>query len=105
MANAYFNNNGHFYAKHIQPVLIDCNFVVAATNASGITSLKGPGVSSVYMHTSTTPTTGSPNPGNGVIQIKLQDNYNFFYGLAFASIASPNSGSNVTSPTISVAYT
>lgn len=92
MANRRFTQ--FFYTLHNKPTLIDCNFVVAATNGAGITSLKGPGVQNVFMHTSTTPAAGSPNPANGYIYVQLQDNYNYFYGFN-SSLASPNSGSNI----------
>lgn len=76
------------------PVLLDCNFVVDNTNASGITSLKGPYIKSVYMNTSATPTTGSPNPAAGTIVVNLSDNYNKLYSKSHA-IVSPTSGSAV----------
>lgn len=54
MANAIGNNGGRFYAFAQKPVLIDCNFVVDATNGNGlgIRQLKGQGVKAVYMATS-----------------------------------------------------
>lgn len=53
MANSLGNNGGRFYSSLIRPVLLDCNFVVDATNGNslGIRSLKGSGVRAVYMHT------------------------------------------------------
>lgn len=79
---------------HTMPVLIDCNFRVTSTNASGITLLKGPGIANVWMHTSTTPTTGSPNPAAGTIVVQLQDNYSRIYGIQ-SSVVAPASGSDV----------
>ena len=73
MANTRFGQ--FFYTKHAMPVLIDCNFTVDATNANGISGLKGGGVQAVYMHTSTTPSAGNPNPANGYVYVQLQDNY------------------------------
>jgi hypothetical protein len=47
-------NRGHFYAPHVRPVLVDCNFVVDSTNGNGAgtRNLKGQGVQSVFMNTS-----------------------------------------------------
>lgn len=79
MANRNFSSGGKIYSMHTMPVLIDCNFVVDATNGNGlgIRSLKGPLVQNVFMHTSA-PLAGSgnPNPAPGTIVIQLQDNYN-----------------------------
>ncbi len=92
-----FINRGHFYAPHVKPVLIDCNFNVTPTNGLGVTNLKGQGVANVFMHTSTTPARGSngylnPNPADGYILVQLSDNYNKFYG-KFDSIEGPTSTS------------
>jgi len=60
MAGALGNNGGRLYSFGAQPVLIDCNFIVDSTNGNGYgcRSLKGQGVSEVYMHT-TAALTGS----------------------------------------------
>lgn len=52
MANSYLKQ--FFYTKHVQPILIDCSFIVDSTNGNGlgIRSLKGGGVSNVFMNTS-----------------------------------------------------
>lgn len=81
MANRNWASGGKIYSMHVSPVLIDCNFVVDSTNADGITSLKGPGVSEVFMNTSATPSEGNPNPAAGIIVVKLQDNYNRVYSI------------------------
>lgn len=92
------------------PVLIDCNFVVAASDSGGLglTSLKGPMVSNVYMHTSATPAVSNLNPASGTILVRLQDNYNKLFNFQ-ASIISPASGSDVkidnSAMTAGVAYT
>ncbi len=86
---------------HTMPVLIDCNFVVDATNPNGITSLKGPTVQAVYMH-STAATPSSPNPAAGTILVQLMDNYNRYLS-GSSIIRSPLSGSPLTSTTIHVA--
>lgn len=109
MANRFFPNTGKLFATHVMPVLVDCNFVVAAADAggAGITNLKGPGVSNVWMHTSQTPATGNPNPASGVIVVQLPDNYNRLFS-AFATVTSPTSGSALkidnTALTAGVAY-
>lgn len=107
---------------HVKPVLIDCNFVVAASNSGGlgITSLKGPMVQNIFMHTSATPGVGNsnpttpnvvvtnPNPASGTILVQLQDNFNRSYAIDSA-IISPSSGSDVkidnSAMTAGVAYT
>lgn len=73
------------------PVLLDCTFTVDSTNALGITSLKGPYIQNVFMHTSTTPGAGNsnpqtpnkvitnPNPASGTIVVQFQDNYSRAY--------------------------
>lgn len=96
MANRFFPNAGHFYATHIMPVTVDCNFVVnsADTGGLGITGLSGAGVASVYMHTSQTPATGNPNPASGYIMVTLADNYTKLYAMDY-SILSAGSGSDV----------
>lgn len=110
-----FINRGHFYAPHVKPVLLDCNFIVDSTNGNGlgIRSLKGQGIANVFMHTSSTPGRGTngqlnPNPAAGYILVQLADNYNRSYGGA-ASFVSPQSGSAVkidnTALTPGLAYT
>jgi len=76
MANRNFANS-RIYTGHVMPVLLDCNFVVDSTNGNGlgIRNLKGPYVKNVFMHTSATPASGSPNPASGLIVIQLQDGY------------------------------
>lgn len=108
-------NRGHFYVPHVRPILVDCNFLVDATNGLGITNLKGQGISNVFMHTSTTPSAGpngvvNPNPASGLISVQLSDNFMKYYG-GFNSITPPLSGSDVAvlasgAPlTVGVAYT
>lgn len=94
MANRRYQQ--FFNTLHNYPVLIDCNFSVLSTDPSGISGLKGPGVANVFMHTSTTPTTGSPNPAAGEIIVKLQDNYNFKYDHS-AEFTSPNGAATTSS--------
>lgn len=91
---------------HVEPVLVDCSFIVDSTNPLGIRSLRGPVVQNVFMHTSTTPGAGNsspytpnvvvtnPNPASGYIVIQMQDNYNRVLG-RFAAQTSPLSGSSL----------
>lgn len=97
MANAIGNNGGRIYSFGAQPVLIDCNFVVDATNGLGVRTLKGQGVRNVFMHTSTTPTKGNggylnPNPAAGYALVQLRSNYNHYLG-NFSGFVSPTTGS------------
>ena len=94
MANRNFSNGGKIRIMHIEPVLVDCNFIVDSTNGNGlgVRSLKGPLVQNVYMHTSATPATGNPNPASGTILIQLADTYNRSLS-GFNSNVSPVSGS------------
>lgn len=108
MSNKFYSNAGHFYAPHVMPVMLNTNFVVDPTNGLGITSLKGPGIANVFMHTSTTPAVGNrsalnPNPANGIIVVQLGDPY-FKYLSGDFQIKAPNTGSALTSVTANVAY-
>lgn len=97
-------NGGHFYSNITQPVMVNCQFIVDSTNASGIRSLKSNGyVTNVFMHTSATPATGNPNPASGDILVQLNNNYNHFIILNHSFIV-PLSGSNVTSTTAGLSY-
>lgn len=94
MSQALGNSGGRLYSFGSQPVLIDCSFIVDATNGNGlgIRSLKGQGVKSVHMHTSSTPAPGSSNPAAGYAVIHLSNNYNRYLG-GFNGFASPTTGS------------
>ena len=87
------NNGGRLYSFGSQPVLIDCEFTVASTNANGlgITGLKGQGVKNVYMHTTQTPAAGNPNPAVGLALIQLSNNYTRLLG-QFTGTVSPLTG-------------
>jgi len=93
-SNKLGNNGGRQYSFLNKPVLIDCNFVVDSANGNGlgIRSLKGSGVQAVYMHTSSTPATGNPNPASGFALIQLSNNYNRYCG-GFSGFISPVTGS------------
>ncbi len=101
MANRWFTQ--FFYTLHKKPVLLDCNFIVDSSNANGlgIRSLKGPGISSVYMHTSATPAAGNPNPAAGYILVKLQDSYNRYFGGGSGQVT-PVSGTPLTTTVANV---
>lgn len=99
--NSQGNNGGRMYSNAATPSLIDCNFIVDATNANGrgIRSLKGQGVADVFMHTSATPGVGpsgylNPNPASGYALVRLSSNYNRYLG-GFSGMVSPLSGSNI----------
>lgn len=92
-----------FYTPHNKSTLLDCSFNVLATNASGITLLNASGrIASVFMHTSTTPAAGNPNPGTGVILVNFMDNYNRYLG-GFANISAAP-GTPTGSLTANAAY-
>ena len=109
MANRNWASGGKIYSMHVAPVLVDCNFTVSATDSAGlgITSLKGPAVSAVYMNSSAA-TPSTINPAAGTIVVRLQDNYNKLYSFRH-SIISPSSGSDIkidnSAMTAGVAYT
>lgn len=97
--NPQGNNGGRYYSYLNRPVLIDCNFIVDATNGLGIRSLKGSGVQNVFMHTSTTPAIGAngvlnPNPAVGFALVQLANGYNRYAG-GFSGVSSPVAGSNI----------
>lgn len=110
MANRNYASGGKIYSMHVMPVIIDCNFIVAATDSAGlgITNLKGPTVQAVYMHSSAA-TPSSINPAAGTIVVRLADNFNKLYSFSSAILESPNSGSDVkidnSALTAGVAYT
>lgn len=91
------------YGFEAMPVLLSCNFVVDSANGNGlgIRSLKGEGISNVYMHTSASPLAGNPNPAAGIIVVQLQDSYNRSLG-GFNSLIAPLTGSNLTTTVANV---
>lgn len=111
MAGALGNNGGRLYSFGAQPVLIDCNFIVDATNGNGlgIRSLKGQGVENVFMHTSSTPGRGpngylNPNPASGYALIQLSSNYNRYLG-GFSGFVSPVTGAAINIDALDAALT
>lgn len=97
MANRRYSSQFRFSFHHF-PVSLDCNFVVDSTNGNGLglRSLKTQGISNVYMHTSSTPAAGSPNPSSGYILVQFVDGYNSYID-GFSGQVSPLSGSNISS--------
>ncbi len=111
MANRNFPNGKSIYIPHVKPVLVDCNFIVDSANGNGlgIRSLKGSYVANIFMHTSSTPAGGNPNPEAGVIVVQLSDNYQQYLG-GFSGQSNPLSGTPITvstaaSLTIGAPYT
>lgn len=96
MANTNWSNGGRIYIPQVKPVLLNCSFVVDSTNANGlgIRSLKGPGISNVYMHTSAAPAAGNPNPSSGLIVVQLAQNFQRYLG-GFGGTVSPVTGGNI----------
>lgn len=87
---------------------IDINFIVDSTNGNGlgIRSLKGAGVTAVYMHTSATPAVGSPNPAPGYILVQLAKTYSAYIG-GYTGFVQPVSGTPInvtTGVTAGLAY-
>lgn len=89
MSGMLGNNGGRLYSFANQPVLIDCNFKVASTDAGGlgITGLKGQGVQDVFMYTTQSAgvSHGVTNPmahssSQGYAWIRLANNYNQYLG-------------------------
>lgn len=93
MANSNWSNAGHFYAPQVKPVLLNCSFVVNDGQPDGVLNLKGPGVSAVYMY-STSPSAANPVPSNGGIVVKLAQNFQRYLG-GFAQVTAPLSGSDI----------
>lgn len=96
MANRRYTSQ-FLYQFEAMPVKISCNFIVTPSAAAGIASLKGEGVKSVFMNSSS-PAGGNPDPEDGIIQIQLKDNYSRLLGFT-ASVQSPNDGSAQTATT------
>lgn len=96
MANRFFQNAGHFYAPHVMPVLLDCNFIVDSANGNGlgIRSLKGQGIQAVYMNTSQTPAATNPNPAAGYCLVQFTDAYYRSFS-GFDSRVTPVSGTPI----------
>lgn len=87
VARGFGLNGKSFYTNVCAPREVNLQFTVTPSNGLGITSLKSNGyVENVFMHTSTTPATGTggfvnPNPANGYALIQLKQNFNIFLGM------------------------
>lgn len=105
MANAIGNNGGRMFSFGAQPVLIDCNFIVDATNGNGmgIRSLKGQGVRNVYMATSAS-FTGTTHNGTNVIDGIPGGTSSLVVGMPIAGTSIP-AGTTITAITSSSAIT
>jgi hypothetical protein len=103
MANLNFMSNKLFQYE-AYPVLLSCNFVVDPANGNGLglRNLKGAGIANAYMHTTSTPASGNPNPASGLIMVQLTQPYNRYLG-GFSGFVSPLNGTNSTSTTANVA--
>lgn len=73
---------------------IRAKFVVDTTNADGITGLVAQGIDDIFMHTSTTPSAGNPNPISGYILAKLSKGFASFQSLQWTATP-PQSGSSL----------
>jgi hypothetical protein len=94
MGHALGNNYGKFYSFQSKPVILDLQFQVNSAVGAGVQNVKGQGVQAVYMHTSTTPVTGSPNPATGICLIHLAYSYTRIYAGPW-NIVSPLTGSDL----------
>lgn len=102
MANRNWLSN-KLYQMEAYPVHLTCKFTVTPSNGAGITALTGAGIRNVFMHTSTTPSAGNPNPANGIIMVQLQDNYSKLLQ-ASGMTQAPLTGSDLTSTTANTLY-
>ena len=80
MANRSFTRQ--FYTFHEYPVLLDCNFVIDTSNGNGLgqRSLKGEGISQVYLHSTPAATTATSVFSAGQTVITMSSVVNLVYG-------------------------
>ena len=93
MANRNFASGGKLYSMHVMPVLVDMQFTVDSTQPEGISNLKGPLVSDIFMNSAHA--TPSMTIAAGAILVQLQDNFNGMLQGMKSMIIAPNSGSDV----------
>jgi hypothetical protein len=96
MANRWYTQ---FYGSlHKKPVQLDCNFVVDSTNGNGlgIRSLKGPGISNVFMHTSPAATTTTSVFASGATSIVVNSLNNLIVGM---TVSDSTTGGNISGGT------
>lgn len=87
MANRNWVSGGKIYSQHVQPVLLDCSFLVTPSDATGVSEFHGSAIADVFMQTSTTPSAGNPDPANGYIFVQLDNGYNKLLGLDMSAEA------------------
>jgi hypothetical protein len=95
MANARYTQ--FFYTSHKKPVLLDCNFIVDQTNGNGlgIRSLKGQGISNVFMNTTASITGTVATTANQITSI-AQGTSSLAIGMPVQGTGIP-SGTTITS--------
>lgn len=92
MANRNWASGGKLYSMHVMPVLLDATVVIDSTQIGQTKNLKGPGVTSIK------------RVAIGMYQIRLQDNYNRYYG-GFSRLSEGLTGSvAVTAATAATPY-
>ena len=94
-----FRDGKSVYTNIAKQIDVNLNFIVDSTNGNGlgIRSLKSNGyVQSVFMHTTSTPAAGSPNPIAGYAVITFTNNFNVYLGGYEGSVA-PLASSALTS--------
>lgn len=101
-------NGKSTYTNVCKPCDVSLQFTVTPTNGLGVTSVKSNGyVESVFMHTSTTPTSVNgvlnPNPANGYALVTFKNNFNYFLG-DFSSQVPPTTSNSTTSTTAGSVY-
>jgi len=83
VARGFGLNGKSIYMNVAKPQIVECNFVIDAANGNGLglRSLKSNGyIENIFMHTSATPATGSPNPAAGLAMIQFKQNFNKYLG-------------------------
>jgi hypothetical protein len=96
MASRWFTQ---FYGSlHKKPVQLDCNFVVDQTNGNGlgIRSLKGPGISNVFMNTANTATTTTSVFASGATTIVVNSLNSLAVGM---TVTDSTTGGNIAGGT------
>lgn len=96
MANRRFYQ--FFNTLHHKPVLLDCSFIVDQTNANGlgVRSVKGPGISNVFMNTSPVAVPTTSVFASGAQVITVASTANLYVG---QTVTDSTTGANITSGT------
>ena len=100
MSNARYTQ--FFYTPHRKPVLLDCNFTVDQTNGNGagIRSLKGQGISNVFMNTTASMTGTVATTANAITSINPASG-----GTSSLTIGMPVQGTGIPAGTTITAIT